>query len=404
MPIRTSDRPDQSKRPVAGESSVNFQIRPHPLFIILRSVGVLAVILALAGAAWWLADAFNAPVVARGVLWAVIAGLGVLLAWNVLVWACRGYELTGTDGSAAGVRLVRTAGVLRRSRVEIPVARIQHIILYRSLRERLFGLGTLGFSTAGTAWVEMVWAMIDQPEERLSRIRAVMGEPRIKSDNRASPAGQSADPARVPVIGLAGGIGAGKSEVARILAEHGCYVIDSDKQAREALDRPEVRDQLVSWWGRGILGESGKIDRREVARIVFAHEQERTRLERLVHPLVRARREELIREARAAGAPAAVVDAPLLFEAGVDRECDAVIFIDTPRDVRLARLQKARGWTEVELDRRERAQLPLEEKSRRANFIIRNTGEREALALTVRDALEAILKGGDAPPRQPAGN
>jgi dephospho-CoA kinase len=178
--------------------------------------------------------------------------------------------------------------------------------------------------------------------------------------------------ARPIVIGLAGGIGAGKSLVARVFAELGCVVIDSDAEAKAALDRPEVRRRLVEWWGSGVVGADGKVDRAEVAKIVFTDEAARRRLEALVHPLVKAARDAAVARASAAGAPAVVVDAPLLFEAGVDKECDVVVFVDAPRAARLARVKATRGWDEPELDRRERAQWGLDVKRPLADYVVVN--------------------------------
>ncbi len=177
------------------------------------------------------------------------------------------------------------------------------------------------------------------------------------------------------VIGLAGGIGAGKSAVARVMAELGCVVSDSDALARAALERDDVRAQLVSWWGEGVISTDGKVDRGAVSRIVFGDDEQRLRLEALVHPLVRVSRGEAIARARDAGARAFVIDAPLLFEAGLDAECDVVVFVDAPREVRLARVREHRGWDEAELDRREAAQLAVEEKRRRADVVVLNDGD-----------------------------
>lgn len=198
----------------------------------------------------------------------------------------------------------------------------------------------------------------------------------------------------LPVIGLAGGIGSGKSEVAGILAGLGCHVIDSDERARQVLERPGVRAQLRQWWGEQVLNPDGSVNRSEVARIVFTDPKERQRLEALIHPQVRAARAVLIQQARTKRARAVVIDAPLLFEAGVDKECDVVLFIDAPLELRLHRVRTDRGWDAAELHRREQAQLPAEEKRRRSTFVIPNTGNREQLEAAVRQVLDRI-----APPK-----
>ena len=104
-------------------------------------------------------------------------------------------------------------------------------------------------------------------------------------------------------------------------------------------------------------------------------------------PMLRAGRERLIDDATRRGVGIVVIDAPLLFEAGVDRECDEVWFIDAPREQRLARVKASRGWDEAELDRREGAQLQADEKRRRSTRVIVNDGDEGALIAQVRVAL-----------------
>jgi len=197
----------------------------------------------------------------------------------------------------------------------------------------------------------------------------------------------------IPVIGLSGGIGSGKSTVARAFAAENCLVIDADADARAALMLPHVRDQIVQWWGPAVLSSEGSIDRSKVASIVFSNPVERKRLEELVHPIVKADRRKVVARAGAEGRIGAVIDAPLLFEVGSDAECDTLVFVDAPRSVRLARVAESRGWTEAELDRREAVQLPIEEKRRRSNHVIVNDGSPKDLVPFVR----AVLASAGAP-------
>lgn len=199
---------------------------------------------------------------------------------------------------------------------------------------------------------------------------------------------------QIPVIGLVGGIGSGKSEVGRLLAESGCLVCDSDALAREALHDPAIRRSLLDRWGArseaALLGADGALDRRAIASIVFNDPAERAFLESLTHPWIEARRSELF----AAAAPstvALVIDAPLLLEAGLGAQCDSIFFVDAPRHLRLERVRGSRGWTEAELTRREAAQLPLEEKRRRATVTIANDGDVDALRERVRAALAEVI-------------
>jgi dephospho-CoA kinase len=202
---------------------------------------------------------------------------------------------------------------------------------------------------------------------------------------------RGADIGQPAVIGVAGGIGAGKSAVAAALADLGCIVIDSDKEARALLTRDDVKRELVSWWGPSVLNERGEVDRSAVARIVFSDEAQRRRLEGLTHPMLRTNRERVKALARERGAPAVVLDAPLLFEAGLDAECDAVIFVDAPREVRLDRVVASRGWDEAELDRREKSQWPLEDKRSRSDYVVRNDRGTASLREAVARILDDIL-------------
>jgi dephospho-CoA kinase len=193
-----------------------------------------------------------------------------------------------------------------------------------------------------------------------------------------------------PTIGLAGGIGAGKSRVAALLAELGCVVSDSDADARAVLADPEVIATLRSWWGDDVVGVDGAIDRGKVAGRVFTDVEERRRLESVLHPRIHERR-----AARFAAAPpdtrAFVIDAPLLFEAGLDADCDAVIFVDASRPTRLARVAANRGWSDEELARRESAQWPIDRKRSLATLIIDNTtNDEDFLRTETRKALEQL--------------
>jgi dephospho-CoA kinase len=197
---------------------------------------------------------------------------------------------------------------------------------------------------------------------------------------------------RLPVIGLVGGIGSGKSTVAGIMRELGCVVADSDDYARKALREPAIRDRIVEWWGKDVLDpKTREVDRRKLASIVFADPAQRRRLEGLTHPWIEARRRELFASAPQ-GTKALVIDAPLLLEAGLDRECDAIIFIDTPAELRAKRVASTRGWSEEQLHAREKAQMPLDEKRRIADHVLVNGGDLKHLRDAVARTLEQIVK------------
>jgi dephospho-CoA kinase len=195
-----------------------------------------------------------------------------------------------------------------------------------------------------------------------------------------------------PVIGIAGGIGSGKSFVARLFGELGALVISSDDQVTDAYRDPEVRRTLIDWWGADVIRPDGEINRKLIGAKVFANPAERRRLETLLHPRVHAARER----AMAATGPdpqvvAFVWDTPLLFETDLHRECDAVVFVDAPLETRLARVTQTRKWDAAELARRENSQWGLDRKRDFADYVNSNTAGVDVARGQVQDVLSRIL-------------
>jgi dephospho-CoA kinase len=186
--------------------------------------------------------------------------------------------------------------------------------------------------------------------------------------------------ARKPVLGLLGGIGAGKSTVADALVRHGGRVVAGDPLGHEALEQPDIRARVIDIWGeRGILTPEGKIDRKKFGRIVFPSPVERSRLEHLVHPYIEKRiREEIDKASADPAVRFVILDAAIMLEAGWNGECDKLIFVDAPRSVRLERVHKQRHWTDQDLANREAVQMPPEKKKERADAVIDNGGPVEA--------------------------
>lgn len=190
-------------------------------------------------------------------------------------------------------------------------------------------------------------------------------------------------------IGLIGGVASGKSAVAQRLAANGAVILDADRAGHLVLHEPAVIERLVARWGAQILNEQGEINRSAVAKIVFAAkgEAERQFLNSVTHPRIAARLEVQLNELRQANCPAAVLDAALLLEAGWDRLCDQIVFVDVPQEQRLDRA-RSRGWDAGELARREATQLPLEEKKRRATVCLDNSGSLIELQSSVDELAE----------------
>ncbi len=196
------------------------------------------------------------------------------------------------------------------------------------------------------------------------------------------------------ILGLVGGIASGKSVVANVLRDMGALVLDADQAGHFVLREPEVIAELRKRWGDGILEPSGQISRRAVAKIVFAqgNQAERKFLEQLTHPRIEALLTQELDAVRKSPEPppVLVIDAALLFEAGWDKLCDKILFVDAPRDIRLERAV-SRGWSTEQFAAREAAQLPPEEKRARSHIVIRNVrtleNVREVLRLTWRHRL-----------------
>lgn len=187
-----------------------------------------------------------------------------------------------------------------------------------------------------------------------------------------------------PIIGLAGGIGSGKSMVARILGSLGAAVIESDDLAHQELLDPEVIRTLRGWWGDSILGAGGEVQRGKLAARVFSDPEARARLEALLHPRVARRRELLLQAFQAdPSACAVVLDSPLLFETGLNERCDVVLFVEAEPAVRAERVGRARGWSAEELHRRENLQAPLDKKLSGADHTVVNNSDEDDLRLQV---------------------
>jgi len=179
------------------------------------------------------------------------------------------------------------------------------------------------------------------------------------------------------LIGLTGGVGSGKSTVAGILAELGAAIVDAD-EASHAVYAPGTAgfDAVVREFGPEYVRE-GVIDRARLGRLVFDDEDARRRLNAIVHPLVRDWMAQRTVEAAGRGADVIVQDVPLLYENGLEDLFSSVVLVYTPEEVQLERLVEGRGMTEERARAMIAAQMPIEEKRRRAHHVIDNTGTVE---------------------------
>jgi dephospho-CoA kinase len=188
----------------------------------------------------------------------------------------------------------------------------------------------------------------------------------------------------VLLVGLTGGIGAGKSTVARMLADRGAVVIDADDLARAALDPDSLgADRVREEFGPDAVSADGTVDREWLGRRVFDDPDARRRLEAIVHPEVGRLFREAAERYRDSGR-VVVYDVPLLVESGLEGMFDLVVVVEAPEEVRLARLAE-RGVGEDDAKRRIGAQASDADRAAVADVILRNDGDTENLARQVDD-------------------
>lgn len=175
-----------------------------------------------------------------------------------------------------------------------------------------------------------------------------------------------------PVIGIVGGIGSGKTEVAGQFASLGCTIINCDELGHELLNQDSVRGEIRLRWGQRVFSPTGKVDRKALAEIVFSNRTELDALEKILHPRIR----ELIIDgisAEKSDSPAIIIDAAVLFEANWDDLCTDIIFVDAPQEKRFERVHQSRQWTRDKFLAREKLQISLDIKIKRCCHIISNS-------------------------------
>ena len=190
------------------------------------------------------------------------------------------------------------------------------------------------------------------------------------------------------VLGLTGGIGTGKSTVARLFTDRGVPVVDADALARDVVapGLPAHADIAVAW--PEAIAEDGAIDRKRLGDIVFADPAARARLEAITHPRIQAASTERLAALAAAGHRLALYQAPLLVESGRHRDFDGLIVVTALQATQIARVRARDGLSQAQAEARIRAQLPTAEKVAVATFVIDNGGDLAATEA----AVDALLK------------
>lgn len=194
-------------------------------------------------------------------------------------------------------------------------------------------------------------------------------------------------------IGLTGGIASGKTTVSRILRELGAFVIDADKIARQVV-QPGLPawEKIVSHFGRKVLNADNSLDRRQIADIVFASLTQRTYLEEITHPAIYQQVEVQMELAATLGHRLVVLDVPLLLESNWDTKVDVVWVVYANFETQINRLMARDTLTREKAQQRISSQLNLEEKIRRADLVIDNSGSPQTTRQQVETALSEVFR------------
>jgi dephospho-CoA kinase len=197
------------------------------------------------------------------------------------------------------------------------------------------------------------------------------------------------------VIALTGGIGSGKSTVAKLYATWGASVVDADDLAREVVyPGSKALADIVDRFGKGVLRDDGTLDRKKLGHIVFSDQRARTDLEQILHPLIRQRWLSLLTSLTQSGHYRVIVYAvPLLFESGSSYpEVEKIVLVTSPEDARIARICKRDQTTEENARARISSQLPDEEKAKRSDFVIRNDGTIDELCARAKEVWDSLVE------------
>jgi dephospho-CoA kinase len=201
-------------------------------------------------------------------------------------------------------------------------------------------------------------------------------------------------------VALTGNVASGKSTVAGLWRQAGVAVVRADDLAREVVaPGSEGLQAVVAVFGSDVLRGDGSLDRDALRDRVFKDEGERRVLEEILHPRIRAFRNRWLAQRHAEGVSLAVAEIPLLFEAGLEGDFDAVVLVDAPEEERLRRLVEDRGISEEEALRMMAAQIPATEKRARADFVLDNDGTPEELrerSLALLDLFRSRVRAGGA--------
>ncbi|MBU1260360.1 MAG: dephospho-CoA kinase [Planctomycetes bacterium] len=195
-----------------------------------------------------------------------------------------------------------------------------------------------------------------------------------------------------PVIGILGGIASGKSTVAKELENRGCAVIDADAIAKQFLQTDDVKQQIRNGFGDSVFDAEGRVDRAKLAEMVFTDRASVEAINAIVHPKVLKRTEELISQYQNdSRVKAIVLDAPLLLEAGWEKRCDKLIFVNCDRLIKLERASKKGVLDENQLKKRENFQISLDKKAKISHYMVDNNNGLSELTKQIGEIFPALI-------------
>lgn len=193
------------------------------------------------------------------------------------------------------------------------------------------------------------------------------------------------------IIGLTGSIATGKSQSSKIFKDLGCYIIDADKISRQlTVKGTKSLKDIVNNFGTDILNSSGHLNRSKLAKIIFNDKHAKIDLERILHPHIIRKTNEII--AKKYNVVDIVVDAPLLFEVGLDRICDKIIVIYAQYHLQLARLMRRDNLSKQEAEKRIALQMPIEDKMKLADITIDNSSTLSSLRKDIKFVYKKIAQ------------
>ena len=196
------------------------------------------------------------------------------------------------------------------------------------------------------------------------------------------------------IVGLTGGVASGKTTVSRVLKKEGAYIIDADQMARELVQpHTPAWKKLVTTFGKDILREDGSLHRKKLADKVFTNPRQRKLLNQILHPRMRKEMERRAKEIGQKDSEAVVViDAPLLVELGDHRKMDKLIVVTSTQKQQIERLKEREGASEEEARKVLASQMPLGEKLKVADFVIRNEGCLEETRRMTKEVFQELKK------------